>query len=298
MILMKRLWRVLALSLGLLAAPTLAEPVTFPAYADVRNLDNYATETEYRQAIADPAFRMERIAYQSDGLEVYAYVYRPVRPLAAKLPVIIFNRGSWTWPSFHAELVTMANRLAHHGYVVIAPMYRGSGGAKGRDEMGGADLADLFNLLPVIGTLPEADAGRLYLYGESRGGMMTYQAIRDGFPAKAAAVVGAFTDLDSMLEKPEWRQVGLTIWPDLDANRKSIVERRSAQRWADKVNVPVLIIHGAEDSLPVSHSLGMAEKLAAAGKHFQLMVIDGEGHTISGRSADRDSWVVDWFQRH
>jgi dipeptidyl aminopeptidase/acylaminoacyl peptidase len=274
-----------------------AEPVAFPRYQDVKHLDLYATEGEYRTAIADKDFILERMAYPSGDLEVYAYVYRPATP-GRKLPVIIFNRGSWTWPSFHAELVTMANRLAHAGYLVVAPMYRGSGGAKGRDEMGGADLADLFNLLPAIRALPYCDPSRIYLYGESRGGMMTYQALRDGFPARAAAVVGAFTDLDAMLADPEWRGVGLTIWPELDRNRAAIVERRSAQRWPEKIGVPVLMIHGAKDKLPVTQSLRMAEKMSALGKPYQLMVIEGEGHTISGRTADRDAWVVDWFRRH
>ena len=111
-------------------------------------------------------------------------------------------------------------------------------------------------------------------------------------------MVGAFTDLDSMLQESDWKQIGLTIWPELDRDRAAIVERRSAQRWADKVNVPILIIHGAQDRLPVTQSLGMAAKLSAAGKRYQLMVIDGEGHTISGRTTGRDAWVVDWFQRH
>jgi len=287
-----------------LAAPfwtgsALAEPVAYPAYADVRNLDNYATEPEYRAAIADPAFVMERVAYRSDGLDVFVYVYRPTTPPATKRPVIIFNRGSWTWPSFHAELVTMANRLAHKGYLVVSPIYRGSGGAPGRDEMGGADLADLFNLLPLIAAMPEADSGRLYLYGESRGGMMVYQALRDGFPARAAAVVGAFTDLEAMLADPQWSEAGAAIWPDLATQRAAIVERRSAQAWPERLGAPVLILHGAQDQrVPVTHALQLATKLSAAGKPYQLKVVEGEGHTLSGRAADRDSWVVDWFRRH
>lgn len=276
-----------------------AEPVSFPAYATVRNLDNYASETDYRAAVADTSFRMDRVTYRSDGLDVFAYVYRPANPTGTKLPVIIFNRGSWTWPSFHAELVTMANRLAKRGFLVVAPMCRGSGGAEGRDEMGGADLNDLFNLMPVIRALPEADAKRLYLYGESRGGMMTYQAIRDGFPARAAAVVGAFTDLDAMLADPQWAAAGAAIWPTLEAQRSAIVDRRSAQKWPEEIDVPVLILHGAQDrQVPVAHALQMATKLSAAGKAYQLTIVEGQGHTLAGRAADRDAMVADWFQRH
>ena len=286
----------------LMAAPAAAagrtESVNFPAYDTIRGIDDYASPTEYRAAVADRRFVMEKISYASDGLTVYAYVYRP-RSGSRKLPVIIFNRGSWTWPTFSGELVTMANRLARKGYLVVAPMYRGSGGAAGRDELGGAELDDLFNLLPVIKRMKMADTSHLYLYGESRGGMMVYQALRDGFPAKAAAVVGAFTDLDAMLQDPRWAKAGEAIWPDLKSQRSAIVKRRSAVQWADRIGKPVLIIHGAKDSeVSVTQSLDMARQLSALGKHFQLLVVEGEGHTIAGRAADRDAWAMDWFARH
>ena len=278
------------------AAPPVA--VTFPGYETVRNIDDYATAEAYRAAVADPAFVMERVTYPSDGLEVYAYVYRPVAP-TKRMPVIIFNRGSYTWPSFSAELVTMAHRLGQRGYLVIAPMYRGSGGAQGRDEMGGDDLDDLFNLLPVVRSLTYADPDQLYLYGESRGGMMVYQALRDGFPARAAAVVGGFTDLETMLQEPRWAEAGASIWPELATDRAKIVDRRSAIHWAEKINIPVLILHGARDrSVAPSHALDLAQRLSDLGKQFELHVVEGEGHVLSSRTEDRDKWVVDWFERH
>lgn len=292
-------WAFLGLLFGALpSARGIAEPVQFPAYASVSNLERYASEQDYAAAIADKAFRMERLAYASDRQVVLAYAYRPVDS-RKKLPVIIFNRGSWTWPSFHAELVTMANRLARRGYLVVAPMYRGSGGAKGRDELGGADLADLFNLKSVIAGLPEADPDRLYLYGESRGGMMVYQAIRDGFPARAAAVFGAFTDLEAMLADPRWAEAGPTIWPELATDRSAIVNRRSAIKWADRISIPILIMHGAEDRLvKPEQSLRLATQLSTTGKPFQLIIVAGEGHNLAGRSVERDEWAIDWFMRH
>ena len=64
----------------------------------------------------------------------------------------------------------------------------------------------------------QQNSEKIYLYGKSRGGMMTYQALRDGFPARAAATVGAFTDLEAMLRKPEWGKM----------------EKRSGRIWRSK----------------------------------------------------------------
>jgi dipeptidyl aminopeptidase/acylaminoacyl peptidase len=281
------------------ASSTRLEPVAIPQYRDVPHASAYATERTYQAAAADRRFRFERIRYESDGLTVFAYVYGP-RASNAKKPIIVFNRGSWIWPSgFAGELLPMAHRLADAGYVVVAPMFRGSGGAAGRDEMGGADLDDLLNLQPVLQRIPGGDPSRVYLYGESRGGMMVYQALRDGFHARAAAVVGAFTDLDGMLSNPRWAAAGAQIWPDLATDRAKIVERRSALRWPTKITVPILIIHGAlDEEVPPEQSLGMARALLDAGKTVQLRIVDEEDHTIRGRAADRDAWVADWFSRH
>jgi dipeptidyl aminopeptidase/acylaminoacyl peptidase len=274
-----------------------ADKVGLPGYAEVKGLDHYADPATYAAAVADRRFVMEKVAYRSDGLEVFAYVYRPVKS-HGRLPVVIFNRGSYTWPAFAAEMLPMAHRMAQRGYLVVAPMYRGSGGATGRDEMGGADLDDLFNLVPVIRSMPDADIAQLYLYGESRGGMMVYQALRDGFPARAAAVYGGFTDMDAMLAGAQGARMGAAIWPDLATNRAAIVERRSALHWPEKIASPILIMHGADDhSVDPAQSLGMAQALAKLGKPYELEIFYGEGHVLSGRTVERDAHAADWFAR-
>ena len=302
-----RLWRLarltallacLSIGTAALARHGPSEAVELPAWESVRGLAQYATPEDYAAARADTRFVMERITYRSDGLSVYAYVYRP-RRTSGRLPVVIFNRGSWTWPSFAAEMLVMARRLAERGYLVVAPMYRGSGGSPGRDEMGGADLRDLMNIRSVIRAMPDADARRLFLYGESRGGMMVYQALRDGFPARAAAVVGAFTDLDAMLATPRWAEAAAAIWPELAEHRLEIVRRRSAIQWPDRIRVPVLILHGAEDSLVApDQSRRLAARLAALRRPHELRIVDGARHILSERAAERDAWVADWFSRH
>src|SRR5574341_592983 len=219
-----------------------AETMTLPSFADLAAGPRSATEGEsccsaddmkvYEQARTDRRFEMLRVTYRSDGLPVVAFIYRP-SAIGDKRPVVVYNRGSYIRQNAARELLVPFHRLAAAGFVVVAPMYRGSEGAPGRDEMGGADLADLMNIQAVIASLPYADAADMFLYGESRGGMMALQALRDGFPARAAAVVGSFTDLDQYAkEDPQAAALAPKLFPDYDINRAAIIERRSAVRWA------------------------------------------------------------------
>lgn len=127
----------------------------------------------------------------------------------------------------------------------------------------------------------------MFLAGESRGGMMVYQALREGFPARAAAVWGSFTDL-SPLTAPDGSQARYApmIWPDIDQNREAIIERRSAVRWAARINTPILIMHGdADNQISVEQSRQMDRILTELGRVHELRVFEGEQHTIapSGR---------------
>src|SRR5215210_6160913 len=164
-----------------------------------RDLDQTATRAAYDSARADHNFVLERVKYRSDGLSVVAYVYRPVRNGLPRRPAIIYSRGSFIAGDLAPALASMFHRLALQGFTIVAPQYRGSDGGEGRDEMGGADVNDVLNAVRLAAQIPGIDSSQIFLYGESRGGMMTYQAIRARAPVKAAAVVGAFTDLDSLL---------------------------------------------------------------------------------------------------
>lgn len=272
------------------------QPVDIPPYAEAPDIEHYASEAVYAEASADERFVMRRFAYQSDGLEVFAYVYGPDEAPRAR-PTVIFNRGSYVRGEFAAEILPMAHRLAEAGFMVVAPMYRGSGGAAGRDEMGGDELADLFNL--PLAMIPGVDPDRLYLYGESRGGMMVYQALRDGFPARAAAVYGSFTDLGALVEDPQWAGMAEALWPDFAEERNAIIERRSALQWADRIAVPVLIMHGADDgAIPLRQSLQLAEQLAELDRPFELWVAEDGDHVLSNHTEERDTRATAWFASH
>jgi dipeptidyl aminopeptidase/acylaminoacyl peptidase len=175
---------------------------TFPSYeqaVEKTDAEKYSSKEEYGKAVADKNFEFSKLKYVSDGLKVIAYLYKP-KTVNTKLPVIIFNRGSFVRGDIAPELVTLFHRLASEGFVLVAPMYRQSDGGEGRDEVGGGDVNDLMNVLPLIKSFDFADTNNLFMYGESRGGVMTYLAIRRKFPVNAAAVFGAFTNMEEVFK--------------------------------------------------------------------------------------------------
>jgi dipeptidyl aminopeptidase/acylaminoacyl peptidase len=282
-----------------LAAPPAEKPVQLPEYESIRKIENYATAEEYKAARTDPRFTLTQLTYDSDGLAVSAYVYKPAKTVG-RLPAIVFNRGSWTWKEFAGEYLATFHRLGEAGFVVIAPILRGSAGAEGRDEMGGMDLDDVMNTVGVLRGMPFVDTANVFMYGESRGGMMTLQAIREHYPMRAAAVVGAFTELAELTASgARFEKTATMIWPDYAEQREAINRRRSALAWPEQIDVPLLIMHGGADrDLPPSHALRLATSLQALGKPYELVIRNGANHVMTEWRHERDAHAVEWFRRH
>jgi dipeptidyl aminopeptidase/acylaminoacyl peptidase len=272
---------------------------SFPAYGKVEGIEFYTDRTEYEASVNDSAFRFRKLKYVSDGLKVVAYLYQPTQTGSKKLPLIIFNRGSGPAGDSAPLLVSLFHRLAAQGFVVLAPQYRGSDGGEGHDEIGGADMDDVKNLIPLARSLGFVDINNVFMYGESRGGMMTYQAIRDAFPINAAAVFGAFTDLEVMNQPPYVQKLIPQIWPDYDTHKEEIIRRRSAKYWPEKFYVPVLIMNGgADQQVDPSQPLQLALQLQQLGKTYGLIIYSGDNHFLQSNRDDRDRKALAWFTVH
>ena len=281
------------------------ETYQFPSYEkalQTTKIRDIASKEEYESAIRDTNFEFQRLKYMSDGLKVTAYLYKPTRVNESKLPAIIFNRGSLILGDIAPELISLFHRLASEGFVVLAPMYRQSDGGEGRDEMGGGDVNDLMNSAALAKSLGFIDVNNLFLYGESRGGVMTYLAIKKNFPANAAAVYGAFTDMEALIKAtPEVHSPQLLnqIWPDFDSRKDEIFRSRSAICWPESLTIPLLIMHGGADrGVNPSQSLNIAQKLQSLGKTYELIIYAGDGHRLARNQADRDRRAVAWFRKY
>ena len=265
----------------------------------------FYSKTEYEQAKTNASTECLRIQYLSDGLTVVGFLVKPRDPQGKRYPVIVYNRGGvQDIGKIDAPNILDFYELAANGFVVLASQYRGNDGGDGLDEVGGADVTDVVNLVSLASSLPYADPKNIFFYGVSRGGMMTFLSIARGVPVNAAAVVGGIYDMQGLMEWAKQHMPGIAnrvmkLIPDYSSRGATTLAERSVMQWPEKVNVPLLMIHGADDEeVPVSQALMFATKLSSLRKEYELIVYAKEIHEALNNRRDRDARIVAWFRRH
>lgn len=305
---------------------TLISQAVWPQLPTWTDLDefthSYFTQSVYERVRAQKKLEVLDIRYLSDGLMLRGLLIRPRRPGPERWPAIIFNRGgtgdygrigNYGVPCkqendsclYIVDLLLLAER----GFVVIASDYRFHGATGKRDEWGGQDVDDVLNLVPALRAMDFVDPNRLYMLGQSRGGTMTYIALKRGAPVRAAAVIAGPTLLsedtksfihgDWFLKGNEWFDGAPNVWPDYAHRAAEHYRERSAALWPELINVPVLILHGREDRLvPVTQALTMAEAMQSHGKVYSLVIYGSDGHSLSKSAEDRTRRIAEWFDTY
>lgn len=242
-----------------------------------------------------------RLTYLSDGLKIVGFLVKP-RTDVSRLPVLIYNRGGnrefgkITGLLLEDEL----GPLAAKNYVVLASQYRGNDGGEGREDFGGDDVHDVLNLILLAKSLPYADPERIVMLGDSRGGLMTYLAIKSGAPLRAAAVVGAPSDLEASHEEREsLARVLDELIGGTPHERLNDYRARSAYFWPERLTVPLLILHGEKDGrVPCVQSQKLAERLKSLDLPHRLVVFPEGDHDLNENPTERNRLILDWFESH
>jgi dienelactone hydrolase len=279
------------------------KPHQWPGYDELPSWAKQVyTPQSYDEIRNSPDLELVHFHYPSDGLKVAGFLYKPRFTEGKKLPLILWCHGGVGKDAAisnenFGDLHEMY-RLASAGFLVLAPQYRGVDGGEGKDEVGGADVHDILNLVPIAESLQYADMDRLFIVGFSRGAMMALQSIRMGLHARAAVVVGVPVDWQlAAKDNPTLTRIAEENWPDYKTNRDEAFRSRSPAFWADQINVPVLIFAGALDpAFPPRQPLLLAEKLAEANKLFELIIYANDDHPVSRHADERMQKTIDWFQ--
>ena len=239
-----------------------------------------------------------KIEYLSDGLKVTGYMSMP-KEMDESLPVIIFNRGgnreygklTDAWALYYFEF------LASHGYIVLASQYRGNDGGEGAEEFGGSDLNDVLNLMDIGKNLPDSD-GQIFMMGASRGGMMTYMACRASDDISAAVVICGSTSAIRAYNERGWEMKSMleTLIGGTPLTAKDEYIKRSAAYWADEIDTPLYIIHGANDKrVDISEAENMVRLLKKYGKDYEYVRYEDMGHEMP---PDDHEAIFEWFDKY
>jgi dipeptidyl aminopeptidase/acylaminoacyl peptidase len=135
-----------------------------------------------------------------------------------------------------------------------------------------------------------ADPNRVCIVGWSFGGYATLAGLAYTPELYKCGVAGApVSDLPTMLEwvsKRSGRWMRSDDHPTLLMGNPIKDSKRlndtSPARNAAKFRVPVLLIHGKDDTtVPIQQSQVMADALKAAGRPYEFVVIEGDDHYLS-----------------
>ncbi len=237
-----------------------------------------------------------KITYKSDGLKVVGYMFMP-KEIDESLPVIIFNRGgNREYGKLTDKFVLIYfEYLASHGYFVIASQYRGNDGGEGAEEFGGSDLNDVQNLIEIGKNFPYSN-GQIFMIGYSRGGMMTYMSCRASEDISAAVVMSGISSVvQTYDEREDMRLMMKVLIGGTPATAKDEYIKRSAIYWADDIDTPLYITHGAKDSrVNISQAENIVRLLEEYGKDYVFVRYDDMEHDMPSNQAP----IMEWLEKY
>jgi dipeptidyl aminopeptidase/acylaminoacyl peptidase len=242
---------------------------------------------------------VEKITYDSDDLKVKGYIAYPKKE--GKFPCIIWNRGGY----YDKGAIDLFNargifgQIASWGYVVFATQYRGNAGGEGKESLGGEDVNDVLNLIPLAKEISKADLNLWGIEGWSRGGLMTFLALAENHNFKCAVLSGAISDLEkNVADNPNLKKIyGEMIGKK---NLKENLAKRSAINFVNKLpDIPYLLMHGSSDeTISPLQSIDLAKKFQEKKLNYRLVIFEGGDHFLKSHRKEVDSLRKSWFDKY
>ena len=257
------------------------------------NNHSAASLGEVYQGVTAP-LEVRRMTYAAaDGMRIPAYLTLPAGRPAKALPLVVLPHGG---PAARdtAQFDWWSQALADQGYAVLRPNYRGSSltwqflsagfGQWGRKMQ--TDLSDGVQYLAAEGLI---DPKRVCIVGASYGGYAALAGVtlQHGVYRCAVSVAG-ISDLAEMLKHYDpglgssrtiryWDRFWAVSGPADPA-----LDAISPIKHVAAVDVPVLLIHGRDDTVvPYGQSEEMLDALRAENKNVQLVTLSHEDHWLT-----------------
>lgn len=254
----------------------------------------------------------QKVSYKaSDGLEINGFLTLPHFRDAKNLPLVVLVHGgpnARDTGTFDYEAQLYASR----GYAVLQANYRGSTGygqsfiEAGYGQWGRKMQTDLSDGVRHLVTQGTVDPKRVCILGASYGGYAALAGVTlDPGVYNCAVSIAGISDLKAMLDFDATKSGGsstpLTLYMKRSVGDKKTLDEVSPIKHAEKVSVPVLLIHGYDDTVvDVSQSRRMEKALKAASKDVAYIELKGEDHwqSVEAKRLEMAKAVVAFIEKH
>ncbi len=231
--------------------------------------------------------------------QVPVYVYSPAA--TGSHPVLIDMHGgpeAQYRPGFNAWLQFVVNEL---GYAVVAPNVRGSSGygksymALDNGVLREDAVKDMGAMLVWIGLQTEFDATHVVVSGGSYGGYMALAAmVNFGDRLRGGVDVAGIANFVSFLERtaPYRQNLRRAEYGDeRNPDMRAFLRRASPLTNADRINKPLLLVHGKNDPrVPLGEAEQIMNRLRARNGEVWYLLAEDEGHGYR-KKQNRDAYL-------
>jgi dipeptidyl aminopeptidase/acylaminoacyl peptidase len=227
-----------------------------------------------------------------------------------KLPMIVLVHGGPHGVHDEYGFDYEAQLFASRGYAVLQVNYRGSGGrghayqSAGYGKWGREMQDDVTDAVRWAIQDGVADAKRICIYGGSYGAYAALAGVfREPDLFRCAVGMAGVYDLPLMFERGDIQTIerGLKYLRLAVGTDTEELKRRSPVYNADRIRVPVLLLHGKEDErAPYEHAKRLREALTKAGNPPEWSSKWGEFHGYFDEENRREAYqlILDFFARH
>jgi pimeloyl-ACP methyl ester carboxylesterase len=177
------------------------------------------------------------------------------------------------WSGRGTQLVKIADELLKMGYMTISFDAPAHGKSKGNYSIMTEFIASILELEKQYGSFE-------FAIGHSLGGMSVLNAIKQNLQVKKAITVGSgdvIQDIiDDFIHKLQLRpEFGIKLRNHFEAKFGGKMDDYSAYKGAEKIEIPVLVIHDKDDDdVSVKAAYHIHEHLQGS----ELMITEGLGH--------------------
>lgn len=239
----------------------------------------------------------------SDGMQLWGYLWIPPGVTnATHLPLVVVPHGGPEGRDVYGA-DAFSPWLASQGYAVFQPNFRGGGGSgrqfveAGWRQFGMRMQDDVTDGVHYLVQQGIADPNRMCIMGWSYGGYVAMTASFQNTDLFKCSVAGAgISDMNEMLR---WTRDGdardndvnaggaaggtssvYRYWSNAMGTDGALLNAHSAAENANRITIPLLLIHGDEDTtVPYEQSLILQRAMQRAGHPVRLITLEGSNHT-------------------